>query len=78
MRFHQFRTYSSPVEQLQVEKVEFSTLLESLWGPWGVLGGPGVVILGLEMSVLTRQIEWYACGTSRTHRKEARADFQIK
>ena len=39
MRFHQFRTYSSPVEQLQVEKVEFWTLLESFLGPWGVLGG---------------------------------------
>ena len=35
-----------------------------------------MVKLGLKMSVLTRQIEWYACGTNRSHRKEARADFQ--
>ena len=60
MRFRQFRTYSSPVQQLQVEKVEFWTLLESFLGHFvsylGLLG----VILGLKMSVLKRQIEWYA------------------
>ena len=39
MHSHQFGTYSKPVEQLQVEKVEFWTLFESFGGPWGVLGG---------------------------------------
>ena len=60
MRLYQFRTYSSPVQQLQVEKVEFSTLFESFLGHivsfWGLLG----VILGLKMSVLRKRIEWYA------------------
>ena len=41
-----------------------------------VLGDFRGVILGLKMSVLTRQIEWYACGTSATDMKKVRAVFQ--
>jgi len=37
-------------------------------GHFWVLGDFRGVILGLKMSVLTRQIECYACGTSATNR----------
>ena len=60
MHSHQFGTYSKPVEQLQVEKVEFLTLFASFLGHFVSFGGRRVVILSLKMSVLKRRIEWYA------------------